>query len=233
MSDEELPMHGLGRLKSVDKDDLKYLLPRRAVAPPKVSYRYWQSPRALDQGSTSSCVGHGWNAYLRCSPIRNIDNIPDPFLIYREAQKIDEWPGEAYEGTSVRAGAKFLRSQGFISSYSWAFDGPTAFNHLLSEGPVVVGWDFYSGMMDTDGKGFIYPKGRLVGGHCVTIIGINTLAKCPDGRIGHATGLNSWGVDWGAIGGRFRIALEDFDMLTKQQGEVCVAHEVLKPIPIV
>jgi hypothetical protein len=32
--------------------------------------------------------------------------------LYEEAQKIDEWPGEDYEGTSVRAGFEILRTVG-------------------------------------------------------------------------------------------------------------------------
>lgn len=32
--------------------------------------------------------------------------------LYEEAQKIDEWPGENYEGTSVRAGFEILRQRG-------------------------------------------------------------------------------------------------------------------------
>jgi hypothetical protein len=36
----------------------------------------------------------------------------DARWLYHEAQKIDEWPGEAYEGTSVRAGMDILRTVG-------------------------------------------------------------------------------------------------------------------------
>lgn len=32
--------------------------------------------------------------------------------LYEEAQRIDEWPGEDYEGTSVRAGLEVLRTKG-------------------------------------------------------------------------------------------------------------------------
>jgi hypothetical protein len=226
-------MHGLGRLKSVDERDRNYLLPRRAVAPPKIHYKYWQSPTALDQGSTSSCVGHAWNVYLRCSPVRNTENIPDPYVIYNSAQLIDEWPGTDYDGTSVRAGVKFLKSQGFVSSYSWAFDAATIVNHILSSGVAVIGVDWYEGQMDTDKQGFIYPKGRAIGGHAVCLVGCSTTMKCPDGKVGAVTGVNSWGTSWGSINGRFRLSIEDLDKLIKAQGEACVAHEILKPIPVV
>ena len=36
----------------------------------------------------------------------------DAHWLYEEAQKVDEWPGEDYEGTSVRAGLEILRTRG-------------------------------------------------------------------------------------------------------------------------
>ena len=36
----------------------------------------------------------------------------DGFWLYHEAQKVDEWPGEDYDGTSVRAGLDILRKRG-------------------------------------------------------------------------------------------------------------------------
>lgn len=234
MADEaqQQPQYGLGRIHAPDDRDRQFMLPRQAEVAPTVTYKYWTAPQPLDQGATSTCVGHAFFHYLKCSPIRNVQNIPSPYEIYDAAQLVDEWPGTAYDGTSVRAAAKVLKAKGYISSYRWAFDGATAYNHLLTTGPIVIGWSWYHGMMMTDEHGFIYPRGQMVGGHSTLICGINTTAKCPDGRIGFCTGLNSWSKDWGAINGRYRIALEDFDTLTKDQGEVCVATEVLKPVPV-
>jgi hypothetical protein len=36
----------------------------------------------------------------------------DAGWLYHEAQRIDEWPGEDYDGTSVRAGMDVLRTEG-------------------------------------------------------------------------------------------------------------------------
>mgnify|MGYP006891290300 CR=1 FL=1 len=63
----------------------------------------------------------------------------DTTFLYNEAQKIDQWPGEDYDGTSVRAGAAVLKSKGYISGYNWAWDVETVVNALLTLGPVVVG----------------------------------------------------------------------------------------------
>lgn len=222
---------GGGRLRSVDKRDLDHLLPppRSAPGTPTTKiYQHWRAPQALDQGKTSSCVGHGCHHLLLCSPIRNIKNIPDPYQIYNEAQKIDEWAGENYDGTSVRAGIKVLVRHGFIESYKWAFDGPTAVNHILNVGPVVTGTDWTTGMMSADEKGFIYPEGKEVGGHCVIWVGANSQEKCPDGNIGSVTCLNSWGPNWSRKG-RAKLSMKAFDDLIRANGEAAAVFEKLKP----
>lgn len=236
MSEDLLVFPGGGRLRSVDKRDMDHLLPPpRAAAPTGTArvYRHWYAPPALDQGRSSSCVGHGCHMLLRAAPVLNNKGIPDPYQIYNEAQLIDEWPGidPEVEGTSVRAGIKALKAHGYISSYRWAFDGPTAVNHILNVSPVVVGWSWHEGMMSVDDFGFIYPKGRMVGGHCVIVVGCNTLDKCPDGNIGSATLVNSWGGNWGRKG-RAKISLKAFDELTRDYGEVAAVFETLKPTEV-
>jgi hypothetical protein len=52
----------------------------------------------------------------------------DFFSLYREAQKIDEWPGENYSGTSVRAAMDFLRDKGPIR----VNNGQPSYQHGIS-----------------------------------------------------------------------------------------------------
>lgn len=233
MDEDLLTFPGGGRLRKIDPRDRQYMLPPGAAVdqPTAKAYQHWPAPRALDQGNSSSCVGHACHALLRCSPIRNSKNIPDPYEIYNAAQLIDEWPGIEYDGTSVRAGVRVLQKQGYISSYRWAFDGATAVNHILNVGPVVIGVDYYEGMMAVDKKGFVYPKGRMIGGHAVTVIGCNTLEKCPDGNTGSITYLNSWSESWGRKG-RAKLSMQAFDQLIRANGEAAAVFEVYKPVAV-
>lgn len=61
-----------------------------------------------DQGNEGSCVGFSES---RAMSLLNRTRYDGRWL-YKEAQKIDEWPGENYEGTSVRAGFEILRLRG-------------------------------------------------------------------------------------------------------------------------
>lgn len=81
-----------------------------------------------DQGNEGACVGFGSS---RMMTLLNRARY-DAFWLYHEAQKVDPWPGELYEGTSVDAGMQILRNRGGktpnwmeprpsqgISSYRW------------------------------------------------------------------------------------------------------------------
>jgi len=55
-----------------------------------------------------ACVGF---AVTRAKVILERKEL-DPWWLYREAQKVDEWPGENYDGTSGRAAGDVLASRG-------------------------------------------------------------------------------------------------------------------------
>lgn len=212
---------GLGRLPAVDPRDDDYPLRPRAVAGPLPNVRYWRmfsSP--LDQGYEGSCVGHAWKHFLMASPVctSGAREAPRATDIYRAAQKVDEWPGESYEGTSVRAGAKVLASLGLISEYNWARDIEVLSRYILTTGTVVMGTNWYGGMDTPNKEGFVKPTGGIRGGHAYLVIGYNRLRgvyRC----------INSWGKPYGQAG-RFWIAGEDLGRLLAEGGEACSAVEV-------
>ncbi len=111
-----------------------------------------------------------------------------PAWVYDEAKKVDEWHGEVYPGTNVRAGAKILMREGYISSYHWAWDADTVARAILETGPVVVGTDWFMHMFYPDERGRIEIGGRVAGGHAYTLDGVNT-------ETGWMRLKNSWGRD--------------------------------------
>lgn len=64
--------------------------------------------RFYDQGKEGACVGF---ACSRMMTLLNRVRLDAPWL-FHEARKTDEWPGEDYSGTSVRAALDVLRERG-------------------------------------------------------------------------------------------------------------------------
>lgn len=182
--------------------------------------RYWDDDGWWgNQLNTPQCVGYSWAHWIEDGPVPH-DGIPPiikPYDIYYNAQKIDEWPGENYAGTSVRAAAKYLKNIGAISSYYWAFDLNTLIKTVMELGPVVVGTNWYYNMFYPSSTGIIKASGRNAGGHAYVINGVDTKTKLF--RI-----KNSWGKNWGDNGHAY-ISFTDMSKLIKENGEICIAVE--------
>ncbi len=214
----EIDIMKLGRLPSSDERDKKHLI-RPLGASDRLS-RYWNANGWWgDQGHRPHCVGFAWTHWVEDGPVTHggIAPIVVPSDVYREAQKVDEWTGENYDGTSVRAGAKVLQSKGLISEYKWAWNLDTLIYAILEMGPVVVGTNWYTGMFFPDSKHVISINGRIEGGHAYLINGVNVTKKLF--RI-----KNSWGREWGNKGHAY-ISFEDMAKLIAEDGEICIGTE--------
>lgn len=224
----------LGRRLSVDPDDHKFLMRRKLAAPGTAlpTRKTWAiGGKSLDQGATSSCVGHAWRNFLRCAPVRTEKTGPSQWDVYRYAVLHDEWTGNDNEaefpdgdprmddGTSVRAGAGALIHAKMLGTYLWAFDLQSVIEWALTKGPVVLGTNWYDSMFDPDSKGLvkITPTANLAGGHAYLLRGV-------DRKHGLATCENSWGDQWGRNGG-FDISFADLERLIHENGEACTAIE--------
>lgn len=201
------------------------------AATPKPLRSYtWACSTYLDQGQEGACVGHGVAHEAAAQPLPRPVTSEDAFSIYRQAQKIDEWPGEAYSGTSTLAGMKVATSLGWYSEYRWAFGLEDVVLALGYKGPVVIGVNWYEGMFDTDAKGYIRATGALSGGHCTLLRGVTlsfvdiraprTLLNVDLDR-SYVLVHNSWGRAWGK-NGTARLSLRDLDRLLREQGDACV-----------
>jgi len=208
---------GLGRRPSVDERDRLHLMARElpATLPARPIRKTWRLWWKGDQGKTSECVGYSWYAMLRALPLLQREPLPE--TIYHDAQRLDEWEGEDYDGTSVRAGAKALQVAGKIRTYAWAFELEAALNWLAIKGPVVLGTDWLQDMFTPGADGIVRVSGSVAGGHAYLALGYDDKAKL-------LICQNSWSTAWGKSG-RFFIRYADADRLIKEGGEACTATE--------
>jgi len=186
----------------------------------------WKEGPVLDQGSEGACVGFGWMNELLAEPIVPSKQPKDSFAntlavkYYRRAQEIDEWAGEGYDGTSVLAGAKIMRQEGFIDGYRWCFSAQDLRDAIISEGPVVIGVPWYSGMYSAQG-GIVNITGSKVGGHCLVVTGYTPKMVINGRKTAAFKWFNSWGPGYGKNGSAW-ISVKDMNSLIKQGAEMCV-----------
>lgn len=194
------------------------------LKPTPIRSRTWRCPVWLDQGREGACVGFSWSHALATTKTRK-RKVAAPFAQqwYKEAQKVDQWPGEDYEGTSVLAGAKVAQAKGFIESYRWAFGIDQVLEALSKQGPVVLGIPWMDSMFAPDPKtGLLDCTGNVSGGHAIMARGHIIKKRIPGVGVRHVVRLrNSWGKDWGMKGDAF-ILVEDLESLLKTRGEACV-----------
>ncbi len=224
----------LGRLASVpDPRNRAYrmaaALPEDWQTRPLPQRKHWPMTMPIrDQGSTSSCVGHGAVAFLESTPLPQRGFPFTPYQLYRDIQKVDSWPGDEdeaprYFGTSVHAALRVLRDRGYCTEYRWAETLEEALRWLAFRSPLIIGVDWHQGMFTADAQGFIHATGTVRGGHCVLVSGMDT-------RRSAVRLTNSWGVSWGQ-NGRAWLSFEDFEKLIHARGEVAAATETKAPRP--
>jgi len=192
----------------VEKDGAFWITPTGSVRgghcvclePPELkdNARWWGW---YNQGNEGACVAFGIS---RCMSLLNRRRYA-PWEFYRRAQQIDEWPGEDYSGTSVRAGMDVARLEGLWVPVDGRIDvgrGP-----LRREGISVFRWATDT----TDIARTLSPKDK----------GKTILNQ------GYVTILNSWGDDPNdGYPQRVRISLRDLEeVVFKRGGEAAVVTD--------
>ena len=203
----------LDRLIEFDERSRQFPVRTLVADKPRRSYT-WRVGVSLDQGNEGACVGFGWAHELSARPAVRPQTNEDAFRIYHEAQRVDAWPGEDYEGTSVIAGAKIVKSLGFMDEYRWAFGEHDLALAVGYKGPAVLGTYWYSGMdnpvVDSAGRRWVKPTGSIRGGHCYIVHGYSV-------PLNAYKAWNSWGAP-----SEFWISSNDMSVLLANQGEACI-----------
>lgn len=191
-------------------------------------FRYWYADAWWgDQGSTSQCVAYGSLHLLHAPPFTYPAPRPklDPGWLYGEAQRVDPWEGEDYDGTSSDAAMAVLKREGAIASYWWAESFDEAIACVVERSPVCFGTSWRAGMDEPDEDGFIRATGGDRGGHLYLVDGANLDRRAPGAtRPGVARIKNSWSRAW-ARAGHALIALEDLERLFDDWGEAVIVVE--------
>ncbi len=216
---------GLGRFPFTDMRKLGYrmadilrTIDLGAVPDNKV----WERGKTLDQGSEGACVGFGWTAWENCKPhgykVQEGDDFA--FAWYHRAQELDPWPGVNYSGTSVEAGAKVARERGYLESFVWASSIKDIDTWLITQGPIVLGTNWYRSMDTPTSTGFINVdiNSGVRGGHCYMLYGKD--------EKGNYHLQNSWG-DGYADDGTFYLTQENFQRLVHYgEMDACTSAQV-------
>ncbi len=230
----------LGRLHAPDTNDypVRALMPRGAIVVVTRMWSFFYKPR-LNQGTISACVGFSSTNLLLANPVvsgatkKGVTTIggksPAEYAldVYHTAQTVDEWPGENYEGTSVRAGMKVLQSQGRLKNYYFAQSAAEARDFLIQFGPGVAGTTWKERMFTPDQNGYLIPEGEDAGGHAYMWLGYSKSRNAfrilnqwwePDPNTGK---LREWGQN-----NRAWLKFEHADMLIKEDGEFACPTEL-------
>ena len=171
----------------------------------------------LDQGETPHCVGFAGAQWGNTLPINDKFVNEDGHRFYYACKVFDGEPNEE-NGSTSRSLGKALKAAGRLNTYAFAASIDEAVQWIMTNGPVLFGTDWYTGMFNPNSRGFVEPTGNIEGGHMYLAIGYNPLTEVIEY-------LNSWSDMWG-INGRFYMHKRDAVKIFANQGEGLVAVEL-------
>jgi Papain family cysteine protease len=176
----------------------------------------------LDQKAEGACTGFGLAAVInRLHKMRGQDTRVSPRMLYEMARKFDEWPGEAYSGSSCRGAIQGWHAMGVCTEGEWPYKpgkpgALTVTRAKLARRNTIGAYyrvaprvsDFHAAINETHclyvsanvhkgwekgavKNGVIPFKPGSIGGHAFAIIGYDARGFLVQ---------NSWGPGWGRGG---------------------------------
>jgi hypothetical protein len=190
--------------------------------------------KALNQGQTGTCVGHATKHWMLVAPTiqTKANKYPTAFDLYLEACKNDPWSendnGDLQFGTSVLSMFQVLKDKGYVNSYVHTRSIDDVRLWLKTKGPIVMGTDWLSSMMQTTNEGILKVdrNSPVVGGHAWIL---RYWSKKYDAPVM----MNSWGNGFGKLlpdgsrNGHGVIDPDDLLWLINRNGD-CVAGTEVK-----
>jgi hypothetical protein len=196
--------------------------------------RIWKHGPVLDQGREGACVGFG------CAGDAAAEPVPAPGItnqyaltLYRRAQRLDQWDGEAYSGTSVLAGCLAGRERGLWSGFRWATSAEELAAGIVRTaskggGPAIIGVEWRAGSYATDALGVLRPSGDVVGGHCLLVLGFVPAGVEQGGRLeGQLMEAGLWD-GYLSVGGPVFVILNSWGPGFGKQGLALVPVDVVR-----
>jgi hypothetical protein len=127
-----------------DKIDVRDWFYQPTLAPLPEQYIHVDGlPLVLDQGLEGACTGFALAAVINYHLCRNRRIKPgarekegvSPRMLYEMARRYDEWPGEAYEGSSARGSVKGWVAHGVVKNWQWQnkMTGPSHLDEQLAK----------------------------------------------------------------------------------------------------
>lgn len=218
----DLP-HRLGA--HLDKDPRSRAYPARALfaaEQPVQSVSHRRRVPLYDQGRYGSCVSQSTHGTLSTLPFRHRYRSQRNILRgYSEMTAADpfrgtfNWrdpngPGSEDTGTSVLAGAQWMRAKGRITEYRWNFTFVDTLR-AIQQVPLVVAFAWYPSMFRNPSKGsepltVDFSEG-WVGGHALSATRLDVDRRL----IGGPNSWNDWGWWW--------LRWEDAERLLADNGD--------------
>lgn len=196
--------------------------------------RLWAHGPVLDQGREGACVGMGCSGEAAAQPVP-VPGVTSAYASgwYHAAQKRDQWPGEAYDGTSVLAGLLEGRARGLYEGFRWATSAEElAAGIVLDEsdggGPAIIGVEWREGSYDTDPLGVLRPSGAVVGGHCLCVVGFVPAGVKRASALGRQLLDASLWAGYQSVGGPVFVVLNSWGLAFGQGGLCLVPLDVMQ-----
>jgi len=174
-----------------------------------------------NQGREGACTGFSLAAVINhLNQERDVDLKVSARMLYEMARKNDEWPGEEYDGSSLRGAIKGWKNMGVCAEQQWPYLVNGGIEHLTIEAakdarrntigayyrlrPEIA--HFHSAINETGAisvsarvhegwnnpvNGVIKQSDKMIGGHAFAIVGYNEKGFIIQ---------NSWGKSWGDNG---------------------------------